>query len=142
MIHFFSEEIDFNLDHHEEISSWIKTIAKNHKRKINSLNYIFCSDEYLLQINIDYLQHDTFTDIITFDNSENDEIEGDIFISTERVLENSKRLNIPFKEEFLRVVAHGILHLLGYRDKSKSDIAEMRNAENQSLCIAKNLHLL
>ncbi len=118
------------------VKDWIKQIASNKGFKIITLNYIFCTDEYLLDININYLNHDTYTDIVTFDQSEKKtEIEGDIYISIDRVKENAKNQQTEYKEELLRVLAHGLLHLCGYKDKTKSDKAEMRKEENQSLSL-------
>jgi rRNA maturation RNase YbeY len=95
---------------------------------MGNLNYIFCSDNYLHQINVEYLDHDTLTDIITFDNSEEEEtIEGDIFVSVERVEDNAKDLNVQFDDEILRVLAHGLLHLCGYDDHTDEEEAEMSN---------------
>lgn len=118
------------------VKEWIKQIAGNKGFKIVTLNYIFCTDEYLLDININYLNHDTYTDIVTFDQSEKEtEIEGDIYISIDRVKENANNQQTEYKEELLRVLAHGLLHLCGYKDKTKLDKAEMRNEENLSLSL-------
>ncbi|WP_339925459.1 rRNA maturation RNase YbeY [uncultured Cyclobacterium sp.] len=135
-INFFEEEIKSSLTSKRMVKDWIKQIASNKGFKIITLNYIFCTDEYLLDININYLNHDTYTDIVTFDQSEKKtEIEGDIYISIDRVKENAKNQQTEYKEELLRVLAHGLLHLCGYKDKTKSDKAEMRKEENQSLSL-------
>ena len=109
-------------------------IATNAGFKIKELNYVFCSDEYLYQMNRDYLKHDTYTDIITFDNSEKkDDIEGDIFISIDRVRENAKTLAQEVETEMNRVLAHGLLHLMGYKDKTQEEAALMRLKEEESI---------
>jgi rRNA maturation RNase YbeY len=120
------------------IKLWLKKIAEKENFSIKELNYIFLTDEELLQINIDYLNHDTYTDIITFDNSDvssrmTKKIEGDIFISLERVEANAKKFNTGLENELQRVMAHGLLHLCGYKDKKKSDIEMMRKKEEESL---------
>ncbi|MCC6583708.1 MAG: rRNA maturation RNase YbeY [Chitinophagales bacterium] len=121
-----------------ELKSWLKTIAAKEKFSIKELNYIFMSDEALLKINIEYLNHDTYTDIITFDNSDAStgsagKIESDIFISLERVEANAATFNTTFENELHRVLAHGLLHLCGYKDKTKKDAALMRQKEEESL---------
>ncbi|MDN4165589.1 rRNA maturation RNase YbeY [Cytophagales bacterium LB-30] len=133
-VHFFTEDIAFKIKSALRTKQWIKEVVQQEGKKLKEVNYIFCSDEHLLGINQEYLQHDTYTDIITFDNSETDkEIEGDIYISIDRVKENANTLNIPFEEELRRVLIHGILHLIGYGDKSAADKKQMREMENQSL---------
>lgn len=129
-INFFSEEVPFSLKEKRKRKIWLKQIAETENHKISELNYVFCSDEYLLGINIEYLNHDTYTDIITFDNSEEEGIiEGDIFISIERVKENSVSLKVTEEKELSRVISHGLYHLLGYKDKSKSEASLMRSKE-------------
>ena len=133
-IHFFSEEIPYTLKEKLNRKRWLTKIATNAGFKIKELNYVFCSDEYLYQMNRDYLKHDTYTDIITFDNSEKkDEIEGDIFVSIDRVRENAKTHNQEVETEMNRVLAHGLLHLMGYKDKSKEEAALMRLKEEESI---------
>ncbi|MCH7401681.1 rRNA maturation RNase YbeY [Belliella kenyensis] len=133
-ISFFNEDIKFNLPQKLKHKNWLKGIAESEGFKIIDLNYIFCSDEYLHKINVEYLDHDTFTDIITFDNSEEEDmIEGDIFISLERVRENAKEEKNPFDAELLRVISHGLLHLMGYKDKTENEAREMRLKEDQSI---------
>jgi probable rRNA maturation factor len=132
MIVFFNEDIDFKFQGKNNFKSWLKKVSEKEGFKINNLNYIFCSDEYLHKINLEYLDHDTYTDIITFDNSEEESIvEGDIFISIERIKENSFTLNTVFEEEFKRVIVHGLLHLCGYDDHTSVDKAEMRRLESE-----------
>lgn len=132
MITFFNEDFSFNLKHKVKTKSWLKKVAELEGFRMGNLNYIFCSDNYLHQINVEYLDHDTLTDIITFDNSEEEEtIEGDIFVSVERVEDNAKDLNVQFDDEILRVLAHGLLHLCGYDDHTDEEEAEMRVIESK-----------
>ena len=133
-IHFFSEEIQFTLKEKQNRKHWLKRIATNAGFNIKELNYVFCSDEYLYQINKDYLKHETYTDIITFDNSEKKgDIEGDIFVSIDRVRENAKTHAQDVETETNRVLAHGLLHLMGYKDKTKEEAAIMRLKEEESI---------
>ena len=133
-IHFFSEEIPFTLNEKLSRKRWLKKIATNEGFKIKELNYIFCSDEYLYQMNKNYLRHETYTDIITFDNSEKKgDIEGDIFISIDRVRENAKTHTQELETEMNRVLAHGLLHLMGYKDKTQEEAALMRLKEEEAL---------
>jgi rRNA maturation RNase YbeY len=130
MIHFCTEDITFSLKEKLKHKAWLNEVAKQEAKKILELTYVFCSDEYLLQINQEYLNHDTLTDIVTFDNSEDPKkIEGDIFISIERVRENGNKLGTS-ETELERVMVHGLLHLLGYKDKKKEDKALMTEKEN------------
>lgn len=136
MIIFFNEDINFKFQGKNVIKAWLKKVADKEGFKVKNLNYIFCSDEYLHKINVEYLEHDTYTDIITFDNSEEDDvIEGDIFVSIERVKENSQTLNTVFDDELKRVIVHGLLHLCGYDDHSIEDKAEMRRLESEYISI-------
>ncbi|HSY62574.1 MAG TPA: rRNA maturation RNase YbeY [Cytophaga sp.] len=133
-IHFFTEDITYQLRQRTEIRSWLKSIAKKEKYSILELNYIFCSDEYLLQINKDFLEHDYYTDIITFDNSEvKGKIEGDIFVSIDRVRDNAQQQKTSLKDELHRVIAHGLLHLSGYKDKTSEESKTMRKKEDTAL---------
>lgn len=135
-INFFSENIKFDLKSKSKIKKWITQVADNEKYIIENLNYIFCSDSYLLEINQTYLKHDTFTDIITFDNSEfENEIIGDIYISIERVKENCQKLEQKFEQELHRVMIHGLLHLCGYKDKKPAEKQKMTEMEDKSLAI-------
>lgn len=130
-INFFVEEIDFKLKNKKILRAWIEEASFNENRILKEINFIFCTDAYLLKINQDYLQHDTYTDIITFDNSgSKEEILSDIFISIERVAENALSFKIPFLQELHRVMIHGVLHLAGYKDKSTKDVQIMRSKEN------------
>lgn len=131
MIQFFIEDVDFKVPHPRQTKSWLQSIIKAEGFTLNQLNYIFCSDEYLLNVNRQYLDHDFYTDIITFDNSEEEErIEGDVFISVDRVRDNAQELNKSFEEELRRVLAHGILHLVGYDDIDDDQELEMRDKED------------
>ncbi|MHA8094479.1 rRNA maturation RNase YbeY [Aquirufa lenticrescens] len=130
MIQFCSEDITFSLKEKLKHKAWLNEVAKQEGKKILELSYVFCSDEYLLQINQEYLNHDTLTDIVTFDNSEDPKkIEGDIFISIDRVKENGEKLGTS-ETELERVMVHGLLHLLGYKDKKKEDKALMTEKED------------
>lgn len=137
-IEFFSEDIDFSLDNPEQISNWIADIIENHEQELVNLTYIFCSDDYLHQINVEYLDHDTLTDIITFDNADMEgTIEGDIFISIDRVRDNATTHGTSFDDELHRVIIHGVLHLLGFKDKTPEQEAAMRKLEDSSLSLRK-----
>ena len=129
-ITFFSEETKFILSNDELIKKWIKNAIISEKKELGEVSYVFCPDEYLYKINVEYLQHKTYTDIITFDYTENNVINGDIFISVERVKENAQLYKTTFENELNRVIIHGILHLLGYKDKSDDDAKTMRNKED------------
>ena len=130
MIQFCTEDITFSLKEKLKHKAWLNEVAKQEGKKILELTYVFCSDEYLLQINQEYLNHDTLTDIVTFDNSEDPKkIEGDIFISIERVKENGNKLGTS-ETELERVMVHGLLHLLGYKDKKKEDKTLMTEKED------------
>ena len=115
------------------VSKWITSTAKSEKKKVGEICYIFCSDNYLLKINKQYLKHNTYTDIITFDYSYDNLISGDIFVSIDRVRDNAKQLGIQFENELHRVMIHGILHLAGYNDKTDKQEALMRKMEDKYL---------
>lgn len=133
-IRFFTEDVLFTLKQKSEIRNWVLNTIKNESCRLKELNYIFCSDAYLLEINQHYLNHDTFTDIITFDNSEEEDVVvGDIFISIERIRENADKFKSSERDELHRVMIHGVLHLLGYTDKGKNEKAQMTDKENQYL---------
>ena len=131
MIHFFYENIEENID--ENLKNWIENIIISEGKKLGEINYIFCDDEYLLQVNKEYLHHDYYTDIITFDYVKGKTISGDIFVSLPRIFDNAETLSKDFDSEFFRVLAHGILHLCGYKDKTDEEISEMRNKEDYYL---------
>lgn len=134
-ISFFNEDLSFHLPHKTRIRHWIKKVIQEESdKKLIQINFIFCSDSYLLQLNQQYLQHDTLTDIITFDHAgQSEQLESDIYISIDRVNENSQHFDVPFFEELKRVMIHGILHLLGYKDKTEDQQQKMREKENQCL---------
>ncbi len=132
MIDFYNE-IDFEIENREEIIDWIKRVVGSEGFDVGELVYIFCDDVYLLEINQKYLNHDTYTDIITFDYSDGKVIGGDIFISVDRVRENSKVFGVSFYNELLRVLAHGALHLMGYKDKLDDDAVIMRSKEDEKI---------
>lgn len=136
-IEFIVEDVaDFFLHDAEDLVAWIERIAVVHEYRIAQLTFIFCSDEYLHRLNVEYLAHDTLTDIITFDNADDaDVLEGDIFISVERVQDNAKDLNISFRDELHRVMIHGVLHLLGYHDKDLLSQTAMRRKEDYCLSL-------
>ena len=140
MISYHTEDISFSLNGKRKISNWIKSVIVDNNFTLfetpcipGDLNFIFCSDNYLLNINRQYLKHDYYTDIITFDYSQNGVISGDLFISIDTVKKNSSLYNVTFEEELNRVIIHGVLHLLGYKDKSKIDKSIMKDAEDRSL---------
>ena len=133
-INFFEEDISFKLKKKTLVKKWIKATIEAEGFLLNELNYIFCSDQYLLEINQQYLDHDTYTDIVTFDNSEKDKvIEGDIFISIDRIRENALKFNTGEENELHRVIIHGALHLLGYTDKKPASKKIMTGKEDHYL---------
>ncbi len=132
MIEFFYEG-DFELNSSKSYSYWISRVIASEKGLLGNLNFIFCDDEYLLALNQKHLNHDTFTDILSFDYSEGQVLSGDIFISTQRVKENARVFNIKFQEELLRVMAHGVLHLLGFNDKTSGEVEVMRRKEEEKI---------
>lgn len=133
MVSFNNQGSSFKLKDKTKLKQWIKTITEKEKHRLGTINYIFCTDDELLEINIRHLNHNTLTDIITFDYTEDKTINSDIFISIERVAENAQKFKVSFEEELHRVMIHGILHLCGYKDKSKADAELMRKKENWAL---------
>lgn len=129
----FNYENEFELSNEEQLSNWISSVIVSEGKKEGEINYIFCDDEYLLGLNEQYLNHDTLTDIISFDYSVGKELHGDIFISTERVLENAAEFKVSFEEELKRVMVHGVLHYCGYKDKSEEDEKLMRSKEDEKI---------
>ena len=129
----FNYESDFTLDNEEAIATWLSAVIVSENKTEGEINYIFCDDEYLHKINVEYLDHDTLTDVISFDYTMGNEISGDVFVSIERVLDNSKDYNTSFDEELKRVLVHGVLHYCGYKDKSEADEAVMRSKEEEKL---------
>lgn len=138
MIEFYSEN-DFELSHAKEYEDWLKSAIMEEGYEEGEISYIFCDDPYLLALNIEFLNHDTLTDIITFDNSLGKQLHGEIYISTERVKENAEDFQTSFTEELGRVLVHGVLHLCGYKDKLEDEERRMRHRENYYL---KKLELL
>lgn len=135
-IHFFSEEIAFQPKQKVYLRKWVTATIKNENYSLTELNFIYCTDNYLLKINQDFLKHNTYTDVVTFDNSEKpNTIVGDIFISIERIRENAIAFHVSENDELHRVMIHGTLHLLGYKDKSKADKNLMTDKENQYLAL-------
>jgi rRNA maturation RNase YbeY len=132
MINFFTETA-FELQGEDELSAWIKNVITDENKIEGEINFIYVNDDYLLDLNEKYLNHDTLTDIITFDNSVGNILHADIYISTERVQENATDFKVSFEEELHRVMIHGILHLVGYGDKTDDEVAVMRARENHYL---------
>ena len=133
-IHFHHESVTAPDIGEDKIRRWFEQIAESEKQNLGELNFIFCSDDYLLKINQEYLKHDYYTDIITFDYSD-ELISGDIFISLDRVRDNAKQLNESEDRELHRVMAHGVLHLIGYKDKTEAESREMRQKEEAALSL-------
>ena len=134
-IFFSSENTSFVLKNQLKIKRWIKEVVKREDKRLGDLGYVFCDDEYLLKVNIEYLNHDTYTDIITFDYVEGNNISGDMMISVDRVGENATKFEVPFERELRRVIIHGVLHLLGNGDKTTKEAARMRELENAALAL-------
>ncbi len=133
LIEYNTEDIDFTLADASRVTSWISAIIEAEQKMLHHISYIFCSDDYLLDLNQQYLDHNTLTDIITFQYAKLPEIEGDIFISIDRVRENAATYKVTFEEELRRVIIHGVLHLCGYGDKTPEDKARMTEKENEAL---------
>jgi probable rRNA maturation factor len=131
----FNYESDFILNNEDDISKWLSLVIKSENKKEGDINYIFCDDEYLLEINLEYLNHDTLTDIISFDYSVGNELHGDIFISIERVTENAQEFEVSFEEELKRVLVHGVLHYCGYKDKTDEEEVIMRKKEDEKILL-------
>jgi probable rRNA maturation factor len=131
-INFYSEN-EFNLEDEARYASWIENVITSEGKSLEEISYIFCDDEYLLKINMEYLDHDTYTDIVTFDYSVGKTLHGEIYISTERVLENSETFGVKFEDELRRVLVHGVLHLSGYNDKTEEEAALMRSKEEEKM---------
>jgi rRNA maturation RNase YbeY len=137
-IYFFKSDVQFRFSRKASIIKWIERVIKKEGKKTGSINFIFCSDLFLLGINKQYLKHDYFTDIITFDYSEGKNISGEIYISIDRVTENANSLGIKIQHELSRVIIHGVLHLLGYSDHTKSEKKEMRKKEDACLSLLRS----
>lgn len=136
---FSVENTKFVLKEKTRIKKWIAEVVKRDGKKLGDLGYIFCDDEYLLQVNIEYLNHDTYTDIITFDYVEGDLISGDMMISVDRIRENAKTFGVAFEQELHRVIIHGVLHLLGNGDKSEKEAKKMRKLEESALALWEDM---
>lgn len=135
MVAFYFEDTDFKLRHKTRIKEWLRLVAESEVFTLGNISVIFCSDNYILDINQKYLQHDYFTDIITFDYSEGGRISGDLFISVDSVRENSVEYGTEFEDELHRVIVHGILHLIGYDDHTEDEIKIMRSKEDYYLSL-------
>lgn len=135
MVSYFTEDINFSYPEKRRTSRWLKLVAESEIRRLGAVSIIFCSDNYILDVNMKYLQHDYFTDIITFDYCEGDRLSGDLFISIDSVRENAITYGTEFADELNRVIVHGLLHLIGYDDHTKADIATMRSKENYYLSL-------
>ena len=129
----FNYETDFELDNEEAFENWIINIIDSEASAVGEISYVFCDDDYLHNINVEYLNHDTLTDIISFDYTVGNLIQGDIFISIERVKDNANDFKVSFKEELKRVMCHGLLHYCGYKDKSEEDAKLMRLKEEEKI---------
>ena len=129
----FNYEIDFEIQEETIYTDWISSVIVSENKSEGEINYIFCDDDYLVEINQQYLNHDTLTDIISFDYSLGNEIHGDIYISIERVRENAEEFKVSFEEELKRVMIHGVLHYCGYKDKSETDELLMRSKEDEKI---------
>lgn len=134
-IRFSVQSGDFELPEAPKVQKWLSEVVKRRGKSVGNINYLFCDDEYLLGVNRQYLQHDTYTDIITFDYVAGGLVSGDIMISVERVGENATGFGVPFEQELHRVIVHGVLHLLGQGDKSEAEATEMRRQEEEALAL-------
>lgn len=139
MIQFVEENVKFPLSHKSLTKKWIKLVIESFQKKTGDICIIFCDDDYLLNINRQYLEHDYYTDIITFDYVEGDRISGDLFISLDTVKSNADKFSVPFDTEAKRVIIHGILHLLGLKDKTDSEALAMRAAEDKAIGLYPSL---
>ncbi|MGO4820030.1 MULTISPECIES: rRNA maturation RNase YbeY [unclassified Flavobacterium] len=131
----FNYENEFTLDNEAAITNWLSQVIVSENKKEGEINYIFCDDEYLHKINVEYLDHDTLTDVISFDYTMGNEISGDCFISVERVKDNATDFKVSFDEELRRVIVHGLLHYCGYKDKTVADEVTMRSKEDEKLLL-------
>ena len=139
MISYYTQNIEFVLKNKSLNNRWLKLVAESEIRRVGDISIIFCSDNYILEVNQKYLQHDYFTDIITFDYCEGDRLSGDLFISIDTVMENAKEYGTEFTDELNRVMVHGILHLIGYDDSTEEEIAVMRKKEDYYLSLREVL---
>lgn len=132
MINFFYEQCELDINE-SLLSNWLNNVIKSEAKEEGEINFIFCLDGYLLNINQKFLNHDTYTDIISFDNSLGNELNGDIFISIERVKENASKFKVLLEEELRRVMVHGVLHFAGYKDKTEEEKGLMRSKEDEKI---------
>lgn len=135
----FNSENTFNIDNEEHLSEWLEQVILSEDKKLGEINFVFCNDDYLHKMNVEFLNHDTLTDIISFDYTVGKIIQGDVFISTERVADNALDFKVTFEEELHRVMVHGILHYCGYKDKTEADANIMRSKENHYLQLLANI---
>ncbi|PWK20553.1 rRNA maturation RNase YbeY [Xanthomarina spongicola] len=135
----FNSENTFNIDNEEHLSEWLEQVILSEDKKLGEINFVFCNDDYLHKMNVEFLNHDTLTDIISFDYTVGKIIQGDVFISTERVADNALDFKVTFEEELHRVMVHGILHYCGYKDKTEADATIMRSKENHYLQLLANI---
>jgi rRNA maturation RNase YbeY len=140
MIEFFAEDVDLPIELSEVSKKWIVNIINSFDKNIGDIIFVFCSDKHILKVNNDFLKHDYYTDIITFDYCKKNIVSGDLVISTDTVKSNALKFNKEFKDELHRVVIHGILHLLGFKDATDSEKTEMRNQEDKALSILSTFH--
>lgn len=133
--YFFNEDIAYRLTQKQELREWLDNVAKDHSKVVKQINYIFCTDLYLKQINKRFLRHNDYTDVITFDYSEDERLQSDVFISIERVRDNANTYNVSVSDELHRVLVHGLLHLVGYNDKSPDEKAIMTQKEEYYLSL-------
>lgn len=138
-VYFSNEGVNFNLRNRTILKQWICAVVGLRGKRVGEISYQFCDDSYILQVNQEYLDHDTYTDIITFDYVEGDTVSGDILISVERVADNAKQFSVTFEQEFCRVLIHGVLHLLGQKDKSPRDAKKMREREEDALMVLQSV---
>lgn len=131
----FNYETDFNLDKEEATAKWLSAVIVSENKKEGDINYIFCDDEYLHKINLEYLNHDTLTDVISFDYTMGNKISGDVFISVERVKDNAADFGVSFEQELRRVIVHGMLHYCGYKDKEEKEELRMRSKEDEKIAL-------
>ncbi len=132
---FLCEDVDFDLPHQEALMHWIRRVVRQESGVLYAVSFVFCSDEYLHQLNVEYLDHDTLTDVITFPYLDPPQVEGDIFISIDRVRDNATTYGVSFEQELHRVMIHGILHLCGYSDKTPGEKAQMTQKEDEALAL-------
>jgi rRNA maturation RNase YbeY len=133
----YNYETEFQINQEADLSKWIKAVIYSHDCVLNEINYIFMDDEQLHKLNVDFLNHDNLTDIISFDYSVGNNLQGDIYISVERVADNAKDFKVSFQEELHRVLIHGVLHYCGFKDKTDAEAKQMRNKEDEALALLK-----